>query len=65
MGPQASSRDPFVGLRTDSGLTYTEYGNGDRELYEQSTDPDQLNNVHATADPALTLRLSRVGWPRW
>ncbi|QXP84379.1 sulfatase-like hydrolase/transferase [Methylococcus sp. Mc7] len=48
----------FEGLRTAEGLTYVEYETGERELYDLRTDPEQLTNVHAGADPALTTRLA-------
>lgn len=48
----------FEGLRTAEGLTYVEYETGERELYDLRTDPEQLTNAHAGADPALTARLA-------
>ncbi|QJD29988.1 sulfatase family protein [Methylococcus geothermalis] len=48
----------FEGLRTAEGLTYVEYETGERELYDLRTDPEQLTNVHAGTDPALTARLA-------
>lgn len=47
----------FAGLRTPE-RSYVEYLTGERELYELQTDPAQLNNVYATADPALKTKLS-------
>ena len=44
-------------LRTKTE-TYVEYSTGERELYDLSTDPHQLENVAGTADPALLARLS-------
>jgi N-acetylglucosamine-6-sulfatase len=43
----------FQGIRAN-GFSYVEYLNtGERELYDLTTDPDQLQSVHDTADPAL------------
>jgi arylsulfatase A-like enzyme len=42
----------FEGLRTAEGLTYVEYETGERELYDLRTDPEQLTNAYAGADPA-------------
>ncbi|HEX2689654.1 MAG TPA: sulfatase [Kofleriaceae bacterium] len=47
----------FVGLRTPV-RTYVEYDTGERELYENTTDPDQLNNAYSTADPALKTKFT-------
>ena len=38
--------------------TYVEYGTGERELYDLARDPDQLDNVVETADPALVAALA-------
>ena len=55
----------FVGIRTIvtpdpalSRLTYIEYDTGERELYDNSTDPDQLTNSFAGAPAAIKVRLS-------
>jgi N-acetylglucosamine-6-sulfatase len=48
---------PFQALRTKEYL-YVEYINGDVELYGLRQDPHQLENLSATADPALIRRLS-------
>lgn len=50
----------FTGLRTADGLTYVEYDNGDFELYDNATDPDQLRNGYATAPADTKARLA--GW---
>jgi arylsulfatase A-like enzyme len=42
----------FDALRTGRH-TYIEYGTGERELYDLNADPNQLDNVEATADAAL------------
>jgi N-acetylglucosamine-6-sulfatase len=47
----------FVGLRTPI-RTYVEYDTGERELYENTTDPYQLTNAYSTADPALKTRFA-------
>lgn len=47
----------FRGLRTATH-TYVEYAKGWRELYDLATDPDQLANLAANADPALLAALS-------
>jgi hypothetical protein len=35
-----------------------EYTDGERELYDLRTDPDELNNLAANASPALLKQLS-------
>ena len=46
-----------MALRTERYL-YVEYANGERELYDMRTDPHQLQNLAATADPELVAELS-------
>jgi N-acetylglucosamine-6-sulfatase len=48
----------FQGLRVD-GYTYVEYATGERELYDMVQDPDQVNNLASTANPALVDALHR------
>ena len=48
---------PYLALRTEQYL-YVEYANGERELYDMQTDPYQLQNLAATADPALLAELA-------
>jgi arylsulfatase A-like enzyme len=36
----------FYGIRDARGYTYVEYNNGERELYDLTTDPHQLDNVY-------------------
>ncbi|MBW3633162.1 MAG: sulfatase [Chloroflexi bacterium] len=48
---------PYLGLRTEQYL-YVEYANGERELYDMPADPYQLQNLAATADPALLADLA-------
>jgi N-acetylglucosamine-6-sulfatase len=47
----------FDAIRT-TAWTYVEYGTGERELYDLARDPDQLDNVVGTADPALVAALA-------
>jgi N-acetylglucosamine-6-sulfatase len=47
----------FDAIRTPD-WTYVEYGTGERELYDLARDPDQLDNVVETADPALVTALA-------
>jgi arylsulfatase A-like enzyme len=47
----------FNALRTRDH-TYVEYATGERELYDLRRDPFQLDNIAASADPALVRRLS-------
>lgn len=54
----------FAGIRTannaigtNSPLTYVEYDTGERELYNLSEDPDQLDNAYGTR-PVLEAKLS-------
>jgi hypothetical protein len=48
---------PYLALRTERYL-YGEYASGERELYDMQTDPYQLQNLVATADPALLAALA-------
>ena len=50
------SRPAYQAVRTKQYI-YVEYASGERELYNLSTDPYQLNNVYATSDPALVTSL--------
>src|SRR3546814_11080461 len=47
----------FRALRTVD-WTYVEYATGEREMYDLKTDPGQLANGAATADPAMLAELS-------
>lgn len=50
----------FHGIRAKA-LTYVEYANtGERELYDLEKDPDQLQSLHDTADPALLDQLAAL-----
>jgi N-acetylglucosamine-6-sulfatase len=54
-------RPAFQAVRMGKYL-YVEYATGERELYDLSLDPYQLNNVYKTADPALVSQLkTRLG----
>jgi len=55
--PPMQPGTPGLALRTRHEL-YVEYVDGFRELYDLRTDPHQLQNVHATADPAHLEALS-------
>ena len=46
----------FQGLRTAT-YTYVEYATGERELYDLTKDPYQLDNMAASASPALVTTL--------
>src|SRR3546814_12289245 len=48
----------FHAVRTDD-WTYVEYYNGERELYDLRTDPQQLENVVTAAEPLLLEQLSK------
>jgi len=48
----------FNALRT-ADWTYVEYFNGERELYDLRSDPHQLDNVAAAAEPLLLGQLSQ------
>jgi N-acetylglucosamine-6-sulfatase len=54
----------YTGLRTERHA-YVEYSNGERELYDLATDPDQLDNLAARPESApvqalLAARLARL-----
>ena len=57
-GRHGSSAEEYEAVRTKEHL-YVEYKTGERELYDLRTDPYQLNNQYATADPALVAQLHR------
>lgn len=55
---QASGGAPvFVGIRTET-RTYVEYDTGERELYNLTSDPNQLDNAYGSASAALKTQLS-------
>jgi hypothetical protein len=49
---------PGFALRTEHE-TYVEYADGFRELYDLDADPNQLQNIYATADPGHIAELSQ------
>jgi arylsulfatase A-like enzyme len=51
-------RPGLEAVRTEEHL-YVEYGTGERELYDLSEDPHQLDNVYDGADPELVRHLQR------
>jgi arylsulfatase A-like enzyme len=56
---RAGADPAYVGLRSRR-LQYVEYADGERELYDLKLDPYELQNLAATANPALLGRLSAV-----
>jgi hypothetical protein len=56
--PPDQNGDVVKALRTEHEV-YVEYASGPRELYDLRTDPYQLQNIYATADPAHIADLSR------
>jgi arylsulfatase A-like enzyme len=56
--PPSQNGDVIKALRTEHEV-YVEYQSGPRELYDLRTDPYQLQNVYATADPAHIAQLSQ------
>jgi hypothetical protein len=61
--PPAQNGDVIKALRTEHEV-YVEYASGPRELYDLRTDPYQLQNIYASADPghiaALSQRLAEL-----
>jgi arylsulfatase A-like enzyme len=55
--PPMQNGDVIKALRTEHEV-YVEYQSGPRELYDLRSDPDQLQNVYATADPGHIADLS-------
>ncbi|MEO8083967.1 MAG: sulfatase [Ardenticatenales bacterium] len=47
----------YIALRTDR-YTYVEYESGERELYDNVNDPQQLTNIAASGDPLLLESLA-------
>ena len=56
--PPAQNGDVIKALRTEHEV-YVEYQSGPRELYDLRTDPYQLQNMYATADPGHIAELSQ------
>jgi len=53
---QAQAPPQFTALRSQDYL-FVVYRNGERELYDLHADPNEMNNIAATADPALVAGL--------
>ncbi|WP_236715179.1 sulfatase [Nonomuraea pusilla] len=49
---------PYQALRTER-YAFVRYATGETQLYDLATDPYELNNLAATADPALVASLDR------
>ena len=47
----------WYSLRTPTHW-YTEWDSGEKELYDLLEDPEQMESVHGSADPALLEELS-------
>jgi len=47
----------FTAIRTLGGI-YVEYHDGERELYDLASDPDEMDNAAATTDPVKLEQLS-------
>lgn len=54
---QTQSPPPFTALRSADWL-FVVYRDGERELYDLRSDPDELNNIIGTADPGLVSLLN-------
>jgi arylsulfatase A-like enzyme len=55
-GAAATTIPEYHGLRV-AGWAYVEYSTGERELYDLTHDPDELDNIAASADPAFVQTL--------
>jgi Sulfatase len=58
MLPPVGNGEVIKAVRTENEM-YVEYRSGPRELYDLTTDPYQLQNTYATADPAHIAELSQ------
>jgi hypothetical protein len=58
LGKAAATIIPEYHAVRTSRYLYVEYATGERELYDTSTDPDELHNLVSTADPALLRTLA-------
>ena len=54
---QPDAPPPFSALRTPQWL-FVSYRDGERELYDLTTDPFEMNNIASTADPTLVAALN-------
>jgi arylsulfatase A-like enzyme len=48
----------YRGIRTNTGWKYIRYADGEEELYNLNTDPDELNNL--AGDPTMAKRLETL-----
>jgi hypothetical protein len=55
--PPTQNGDVIKAVRTEHEV-YVEYQSGPRELYDLRDDPDQLENIYATAEPSHIAELS-------
>jgi N-acetylglucosamine-6-sulfatase len=55
-GGESGNPPTYAALRT-KWSTYVEYVNGDREFYDDRTDPDQLRNAYGRLSPLRRRRL--------
>lgn len=49
----------YRAIRTER-YAFVEYDTGEKELYDLERDPYELQSIHASADPALVARLSKM-----
>ncbi len=56
--PNSPCPPAFVGVRTKEDV-YIEYSSGDKELYNLTENPNQLENSYNTTDPELITTLSQ------
>ena len=49
---------PFRGVHTQT-MNFVEYSTGEKELYDLTVDPFELNNLVSKADPKLLAALSQ------
>ena len=51
-GPWSRQATDFQSVRTETHK-YVEYDNGEKELYDLTVDPYEMESIHETADPVL------------
>lgn len=56
--PWKSTPPPYRMMRT-KGIKYIEYDTGEREYYDLTVDPEEMDNIYATLSPAARKELSR------
>ncbi len=49
----------YRAIRTER-YAFVEYDTGEKELYDLDSDPSELDSIHASAEPALLARLSKM-----